>query len=222
MRNSTLTTIGAIAALGSAFAIAPAMSDGPPNFDSLAGQVLHDGDAAHTQRQTDTGPGIESADAPRLAADQAYRDGFTDGFDLRDRLARGEAIYTSRLADEQIDVQAHRLPNGARVAVRGTVTAVSGEYLVLQRGEAKVQARLPGRIDQISGGDDVTVYGRLTDHGGDVTLRSDAVLLMTRCEEGRLFLAPSKLETVNKRNSPLTRAAARNALDYYRFNFTPL
>ncbi|MGE3474636.1 MAG: hypothetical protein AB7H70_02385 [Rhodospirillaceae bacterium] len=126
-------------------------------------------------------------------------------------------------AEESIDVQARRLPNGAPVAVRGMVTRVSGKSMVIERAGTRIHARLPGLVsEEIQRGDDVTVFGRVSNRGDDLAVRSEAVLLMTGMDRGHLFLSPSKLDSVNKLNASVSRGQARNALDYYRYNFTPL
>lgn len=222
MRNATLMTVGVIAAIGAAFAVAPAMSDGPANYNSSAYTLGDDDHAEYVQRQTDAD--AQDREATQRDLSLGYDDGFTEGD--RDRLAqttRTTTIYAAApIAEESIDVQARRLPNGAPVSVRGMVTKISGKQMVLERGNTLVHARLPGMIEEIRSGDDVTVYGRLVNRGSDLAVRTDAVLLMTGADEGRLFLSPSKLESVNKRNAPITRGAARDALDHYRYNFTPL
>jgi hypothetical protein len=230
MRNAALMTVGVVAALGAAFAV-PALSDGPANYRSGAdttsssAYTLHEEDhPEYVVRQTDG----DTLSRETTVRDEryGYEEGVAQGNFDRDRYAAAtttrDGTTTVTLAEESIEVQARRLPNGAPVAVRGMVTTVSGKHMVLQRGNTTVHARLPGMIEEIRGGDDVTVYGRLANRGNDIAVRTDAVLLMTGIDEGRLFLAPSKLESVNKRNAPITRAAARNALDYYRYNFTPL
>ncbi len=94
--------------------------------------------------------------------------------------------------------------------------------MVLDRADGRVHARLPGEIAELRRGDAVTVYGRLQTRGDRISVRSDAVLLMKASDEVHLFMAPSKLQSVTSRNPTVTRASARNALDYYRYNFTPL
>jgi hypothetical protein len=221
-------TVGVVAALGAAFAV-PALSDGPANYKSgsdttnSSAYMLGDDDhAEYVERQTVFENGLEADD------ESTYDNGLSgtgigvaEGNFERDRYAAATTT-TVALAEESIDVQARRLPNGAPVSVRGMVTKVSGKGMMLQRGTTTVHARLPGMIDEIRSGDDVTVYGRLVNRGDDIAVRADAVLLMTGVDEGRLFLSPSKLESVNKRNAKISRGAARDALDHYRYNFTPL
>jgi hypothetical protein len=223
--------VGVVAALGAAFAV-PALSDGPANYSNGAdindsAYMLGDDDhAEYVVRQTDAANGLDTA-APETYDNGLAGTGWAaEGNYDRDRYEAATVVSgsstTMALAEESIDVQARRLPDGSQVAVRGMVTKVSGKTMLLQRGNTTVHARLPGAIEEIRGGDDVTVYGRLASRGGDIAVRADAVLLMTGADEGRLFLAPSKLESVNKRNAKVSRGAARDALDYYRYNFTPL
>lgn len=142
----------------------------------------------------------------------------TDAYDT----AQNQNTVTAA-AEESIDVQARRLPNGAPVAVRGMVTKVSGKSMVIERAGTRIHARLPGLVsDEIRRGDDVTVFGRVSNRGDELAVRSEAVLLMTDMDRGHLFLPPSKLDSVNKLNASVGRGQARHALDYYRYNFTPL
>jgi hypothetical protein len=227
MRNAALMTVGVVAAMGAAFVV-PALSDGPANYKSGASTtnssayMLGDDDhAEYVRRQTVAENGLDAS--PDTTYDNGLAGtGVAQGNFDSDRYQSTTVVQTTGLAEESIDVQARRLPNGAPVSVRGMVTKVSGKNMVLQRGNTTVHARLPGMIDEIGSGDDVTVYGRLANRGDDLAVRTDAVLLMTGVDEGRLFLSPSKLESVNKRNAPITRGAARDALDHYRYNFTPL
>lgn len=217
-------TVGVVAAMGAAF-IVPALSDGPASYKSGASTTnssaytLGDDDhAEYVRRQTVAENGLVAS--PDTTYDNGLAGtGVAQGNFDSDRY---QATTTVALAEESIDVQARRLPNGAPVSVRGMVTKVSGKNMVLQRGTTTVHARLPGMIEEIRDGDDVTVYGRLATRGNDLAVRTDAVLLMTGADEGRLFLSPSKLESVNKRNAKISRGAARDALDHYRYNFTPL
>lgn len=215
MRNAALMTVGIVVAIGAAFTV-PALSDGPANYKNSAetsadmlGEDTRDHAYGYENGMRD------SPSRPYVAEGNYDRDRYTAV-----TVASSSPVTTA--AEESIDVQSSRLPNGAPVAVRGTVTTISGKTLVIQRGATQVQARLPGMIDEIRRGDDVTVYGRLASRGENVAVRTDAVLVMTGADEGHLFLAPSKLESVNKRNTTLSREAARNTLDYYRYNFTPL
>lgn len=226
MRNAALMAAGVVMAVGASFAIAPAFSDGPAYYNSSAHTLGDEDHAVYVERQTDASLGDDTLSRDQTVSDRRY--GFEDGV-VRDgywqretTVAQAGTRTLAPIAEESIDVQARRLPNGAPVAVRGTVTAISGKTMIIERADGRVHARLPGMIEEIKDGDDVTVYGRLANRGGDVAVRTDAVLLMTSMDEGRLFLAPSKLESVNARNPAITRAGARNALDYYRFNFTPL
>lgn len=229
MRNAALMAVGAIAAVGAAFAVAPAFSDGPANYNSSAHTLGDEDHAIYVERQTDASMGRDTLSRDQTAQDRRY--GFEDGV-VRDGywsrstdVAQNDSTSTTVIApigEESIDVQARRLPDGAPVAVRGMVTAVSGRMMVIERADGRVHARLPGMIEEIRDGDDVTVYGRLSNRGNDIAVRTEAVLLMTALDEGRLFLAPSRLESVNARNPRITRAQARNSLDYYRFNFTAL
>ena len=233
MRNSALMAVGAVAAMGAAFAI-PAWSDGPATYSSSAYTLGNDDHAEYVQRQTDAGLGEDGTLNRDLTA-RDHRYGYESGVPAsrlaegnydRDRYTTAQAYDTrtgTTMAEESIDVQARRLPNGAPVAVRGMVTQVSGKSMLIERDGRRVHARLPGMItDEIQRGDDVTVFGRLANRGDDLAVRTEAVLLMTTMNEGKLFMSPSRLESVNKRNPTVTKAEARNALDHYRFNFTPL
>lgn len=133
----------------------------------------------------------------------------------------GQRPYTPT-AQESIEVQARRLPNGTPVSVRGTITRISGKNMVIERHDGVVHARLPGEIDEIRDGNNVTVFGRIANRGDVVAVDADAVFMMTSLRDGKIFLPPSKLQSVQARNIPVTRGAARNALDYYHYNFTPL
>ncbi|MGE3333827.1 MAG: hypothetical protein AB7I36_09300 [Rhodospirillaceae bacterium] len=225
MRNATLMTVGIVAALGAAFAM-PALSDGPANYSNSSAYNLHDDDhAEYVERQTDAYYGEDAPTRDELARDQRF--GYEDGVGLRTaqntmpRDADHRVVMTT--AEESIDVQARRMPNGAPVAVRGMVTKISGKSMVIERAGTRIHARLPGMVnDEIQRGDDVTVYGRVSNRGNELAVRSEAVLLMTGLDRGHLFLSPSKLESVNKLNASVSRGEARNALDYYRYNFTPL
>ncbi len=234
MRNTALIAVGVVAAMGAAFAV-PALSDGPANHSNSAYKAGHEDPASYVIRQTDAGKGYENTLSRELTA-RDHRYGYDNGiagtgvaegnYD-RDRytFAQNYDVRDTRvaLAEESIEVQARRLPDGAPVAVRGMVTRVSGKAMVIERDGRMVQAHLPGMItDEIRRGDDVTVYGRLSNRGNDIAVRTEAVLLMTSMNEGKLFMSPSRLESVNKRNPSVTKAEARNALDHYRFNFTPL
>lgn len=132
----------------------------------------------------------------------------------------------SSVATESIDVQARRLPNGAPVAVNGTIRTVSGATLILDRPDGRVHARLPGAIDTLRRGDEVTVYGHLQNHGERIAVRTDAVLLVASDDAGRragrLFMPPPRLQSVAARNTSVARGEARNALDHYRRTFAPL
>jgi len=193
-------TVGAVAALGAAFAM-PARSDGPAGPGTSAYNLHDDDHAEYVQRQTD-------------AYDDARR--------AQNAVDRSNPAVTAA-AEENIDVQARRLPNGAPVAVRGMVTRMSGTAMVIERAGTRIHARLPGLVnDEIRRGDDVTVFGRVSNRGDELAVRSEAVLLMTGMDRGHLFLSPSKLDSVNKLNAPVSRGEARGALDYYRSNFTPL
>lgn len=240
MRNAALMTVGIVVAIGAAFAV-PAMSDGPANYKSSAetsAYTLGDDDhAEYVERQVD---GDLSRDL--TASDRAY--GYENGIagtgsPSRSYVAEGNydvdryyysgapsgsSLTMASVAEESIDVQSRRLPNGAPVSVQGMVRTISGKSMVIQRGNTEVIARLPGGMtDEIRRGDDVTVYGRLANRGDDISVRADAVLVMTSADQGRLLLAPSKLESMNKRGTTtLSRGEARNTLDHYRYNFTPL
>lgn len=236
MRNAALMTVGIVVAIGAAFTV-PAMSDGPANYESSANTSAYtlgnDDHAEYVERQVD---GDVSRDLTARDHAYGYENGMPDTSDPprvyvaegnydRDRYdaPSGSSLTMATLAEESIDVQSRRLPNGSPVAVSGMVRTISGKTMVLQRGDTEVHARLPGMIEEIHRGDDVTVYGRLANRGDNIAVRTDAVLVMTGADEGRLFLAPSKLESVNKRGkTTLTRGEARNTLDYYRYYFTPL
>jgi hypothetical protein len=236
MRNPALMTVGIVVAIGAAFAV-PAMSDGPANYRSSAdtsAYLLGDEDhGEYVQRQTDGDVsrdltardhayGYENGVAGTASPSHAY---VAEGNYDRDRYMApsGSSLTMASIAEESIDVQSRRLPNGSPVAVHGMVRTISGKNMMIQRGNTEVHARLPGMIAEIRRGDDVTVYGRLASRGDTIAVRTDAVLVMTGADEGRLFLAPSKLESVNKRGTTtLSRGEARNTLDHYRYNFTPL
>lgn len=236
MRNAALMTVGIVVAIGAAFAV-PAISDGPANYSSSANTSAYtlgdedhaeyverqtDGDVSRELTSRDHAYGYENGVAETGIASRVY---VAEGNYDRDRYVApsGSSMTTASLAEESIDVQSRRLPNGSPVAVNGMVRTISGKNMVIQRGNTEVHARLPGMIAEIRRGDDVTVYGRLVNRGENIAVRTDAVLVMTGVDEGRLFLAPSKLESVNKRgNTTLTRGEARNTLDHYRYNFTPL
>ncbi len=231
MRNAALMTVGVVAAIGAAFAV-PALSDGPANYSSSGYTLGNDDHAAYVERQTDAGLGDENTLSRDLtASDHRYGydngiagTGVAEGNYDRDRYTVAQNYDTrDGMVTESIDVQARRLPNGEPVAVRGMVTRVSGKSMMIERDGRMVHARLPGMItDEIRRGDDVTVFGRLSNRGDDIAVRTEAVLLMTALDEGKLFMSPSRLESVNKRNPSVTKAEARNALDHYRFNYTPL
>ncbi len=55
-----------------------------------------------------------------------------------------------------------------------------------------------------------------------IAVQAEAVLQRTSFDTATLHVGPSKLESVNKFNRPLSNGAARNALEYYRFNYTAL
>lgn len=224
MRNAALMTVGAVAALGAAFAM-PALSDGPATYNSSAYNLHDDDHAEYVERQTDAYYGEDAPTRDELARDR--RHGYEDGVGPRTAQNTTAPASSNRVvmttAEESIEVQARRLPNGAPVAVRGMVTKVAGKSMVIERAGARIHARLPGMMDdEIQRGDDVTVYGRVANRGNEVAVRGEAVLLMTGLDRGHLFLSPSRLESVNKLNAPVSRGQARNALDYYRYNFTPL
>lgn len=234
MRNAALMTVGVVAALGAAFAV-PALSDGPANYRNSGYTLSNDNHAEYVTRQTDAGMGHDNTLSRELTA-RDYRYGYDNGiagtgvaegnYD-RDRYTFAQHTdtrpSTMALAEESIDVQARRLPDGSPVAVRGMVTRVSGKSMLIERDGRMVHARLPGMVsEEIRRGDDVTVYGHLSNRGDDIAVRTEAVLLMTSMDEGKLFMSPSRLESVNKRNPSVSKAEARNALDHYRFNFTPL
>jgi hypothetical protein len=218
-------TAGIVAALGAAFAM-PALSDGPANYSSSAYNLHDDDHAEYVERQTDAYNGEDAPTRGELARDQRY--GYENG--VAPRTAQNTVVvdHSNRVvmttAEESIDVQARRLPNGAPVAVRGMVTKVSGKSMVIERAGTRIHARLPGMMmnDEIQRGDDVTVFGRVSNRGDELAVRSEAVLLMTGADRDHLFLSPSKLESVNKLNASVSRGAARDALDYYRYNYTPL
>lgn len=208
-------TVGVVAALGAAFAV-PALSDGPAHYNNSGYTLGNSGDAeyaAHDYRY-----GYDNGIAGTGVAEGNYdRDRYTFARNADTRAT------TAVLPEESIDVQARRLPDGSPVAVRGMVTRVSGKSMLIERDGRMVHARLPGMVsEEIRRGDDVTVYGRLSNRGDDIAVRTEAVLLMTSMDEGKLFMSPSRLESVNKRNPSASKAEARNALDHYRFNFTPL
>lgn len=225
MRNATLMTAGIVVALGTAFAV-PAFSDGPATYNSSAYTLHEDDHAEYVQRQSDAYYGEDEPTRGDLARDRAY--GYEDGVSRRtaqDAIVAepGHRVVVTT-SDENIDVRAHRLPNGAPVAVRGMVTKVSGKTMVIERMGTRIHARLPGMMDDgaIRRGDDVTVFGHVASRTGDVAVKAEAVLLMSGMDEGHLFLSPSRLESVNKLNPSVSRGEARSALAYYRDNFTPL
>ncbi|MGE4064770.1 MAG: hypothetical protein AB7E79_15510 [Rhodospirillaceae bacterium] len=222
MRNAVVMTVGAIVAMGAAFAVAPAMSDGPANWQDNAANdsayMLHEEDhPEYVQRQVDGDDRDVTVRDRRLG----YEDGVADR-DLRMAQTTTTTTRTTVIGEESIDVQARRLPNGAPVAVSGMVRTISGKHMMLQRGDQLVRVRLPGEIDAIERGDDATVFGRLANRGDDLSVRAEAVFVRTSLDEGHLFLSPSRLESVNKRNPGVSRATAERSLDYYRYNFTPL
>lgn len=124
--------------------------------------------------------------------------------------------------EEGIEVQARRLPNGTAVAVRGEVRLADGKMLIIDRPDGRVQVRLPGQIPALMRGDDVTVYGRIANQRDAIAVRAEAVLQRTSLDTATLHVGPSKLESVNKFNRPLSNGAARNTLEYYRSNYTAL
>ena len=223
MRNIALMAAGCVLAMGASFA---ALGDGPARqdsaYDASSPAALYEHEyPEYVERQ------VDGDTWSRATTVRDRNAGYESGVPFT--TAQNDAIDDPDhrmipIAEESIAVQAHRLPSGAPVAVHGMVQKISGSSLVIERGGTRVHARLPGMLnaDDIARGDDVTVYGRLVTHGTDIAVRAEAVLLRTSLSEGHLFMAPSRLESVNKTNHAPTRAAARNALDHYRFNFTPL
>lgn len=208
-------TVGVVVAIGAAFAV-PAMSDGPANYNNSAYNLHDDDHATYVERQTDAYNGEQSLTRQDVASNERY--GYENGVS-----GTGQRQVVMAPAEESIDVQAQRLPNGAPVAVSGMVTKISGKNMVIERAGTRIHARLPGMVDErIKRGDDVTVFGRLSNRGDDIAVRSEAVLLRTGASQGHLFLSPSRLETVNKMNAPVSRGEAGRALDHYRYNYTAL
>jgi hypothetical protein len=199
MRNAALMVAGVVGIGVGAFAISfiqPAYSDGQSNF---------------TYGPTGaSGPVYESPRAPYAVTENSVTQ------------RQPVHVMPEPIAEENIAVQARRLPDGTPVAVRGTIQSVAGNTLILDRPDGRVHARLPGAINELRSGDAVTLYGHLQNRRDRISVRTDAVLVMTSFDEGRLFMPPSKLQSVASRNHGVTRAQAANALDYYRYNFVQL
>jgi hypothetical protein len=103
------------------------------------------------------------------------------------------------------------------VAVGGTLTGAGENTLILDRTDGRVYVALPGTIDDddLMEGSGATAYGRLETGGERVGVRADAVLVRESADRARLYMRPSRLESVNKFNRPVTRGEARAALAHF-------
>ena len=222
MRNKTMMAVSAFAMVGVGMVagsfIAPAYSDG------ISKQ--------YSERKINERlePYIVNTDTA-----QRGRDAFDASHDTASHMALTQTTVVASAraplvvtTDESIDVQARRLPNGAPVAVRGDVVRASRKMLIIDRPDGRVQVRLPGMIPAIMQGDDVTVYGRLSNRSDTTVVRAEAVLqhisadATTLQEKATLHMAPSRLESTNKLNKPVTNGEARRALERYRAIYTEL
>jgi hypothetical protein len=222
-RNTVMMTVSAFAMIGVGFVagtfVAPAYSDGVREAQTLA-------------------PDIENTDTLKLDADtnDAGHDTPEHEMLMQRRVAQANVTTTSTsttaplltTAQESIDVQARRLPNGTPVAVRGDVVRAVGKTLVLDRPDGRVQVQLPGMIPAVMQGDDVTVFGRLSNRSDSITVRAEAVLqhtdvdAITLQDKATLHMAPSQLQSVNKFNRTMTNGEARRALEQFRYTYTEL
>ncbi len=220
-RNTVMMTVSAFAMIGVGFMagtfVAPAYSDGVREAQTLA-------------------PYIENTDTLKLGADAADAGHDTPEHEMliQRRVAQATVPNTSAraplmtTAQESIDVQARRLPNGTPVAVRGDVVRAAGKTLILDRLDGRVQVQLPGMIPAVMQGDDVTVFGRLSNRSNSIAVRAEAVLqhtdvdAVTLLDKATLHMAPSQLQSVNKFNRPITDGEARRALERFRYTYTEL
>lgn len=227
MRNTFKMAVSVVALVGVGMVagsfVAPAYSDGvsKQRAGSLQPYV----------ENTDTvqyGKDSEDAGHDTAAHEQPLATGVTQVTEYRmiDANAPGPVVVTS--AQESIDVQARRLPNGTQVAVRGDVVRASGKMLIIDRPDGRVQVTLPGAIPAIMSGDDVTVFGRIANRSDNIAVRAEAVLqhmpadAMTLQEKAHLHMAPSNLQTVNKFNKSVTNGQARSALERFRATYLEL